>query len=120
MPRGRKKKEPIESAFIAMGDNAAADFKGFCQRIDDIEEEMKGLRMQKKEIFNKAKENGYNTGPFKEVLKQRKLEDATRIAFTHEVDNMKKALGMLDLFEYAESKDAHASATEDEANELAA
>lgn len=120
MARQKKLKIPVESAFLTMGDNASAVLKGYVNDLDALQEKIRELGKLKKDVFIKAKANGFNTKPLKEVMRRREMEEATRLAFTHEVSQMEKALGMLPLFEYADSLDNGGRASEDEANELAA
>lgn len=116
MARGKKK--PVESAFLTLGSNASAVLKGYVDNLDALDEKIQELGKQKKDIFLTAKNNGFNTKPLKEIMRRRKLADATRISFAEELLSMEKALGMLPLFEYADSLDSTGKSTEQEADDL--
>ena len=66
----------------------------YCERIERIEEEKKALQNDIKEIFDEAKNRGFDKKALKEVLKRRKMDanDARELDFSVEV--YKKALGM--------------------------
>lgn len=64
------------------------------ERIEHIDEEIKSLRNDQKEIFEEAKSAGFDVKAMKEMLKLRKKDDQTREEEEFILDVYKKALGM--------------------------
>jgi uncharacterized protein (UPF0335 family) len=52
--------------------------RAFVERIEHVEEEIKGLNEAKKEIFDEAKGEGYDVKVLKEVIKLRKQDKKDR------------------------------------------
>ncbi len=57
---------------------AGQRLRAFVERIEHIEEEIKGLNEAKKEIFDEAKGEGYDVKILKEVIRLRKQEQKER------------------------------------------
>jgi uncharacterized protein (UPF0335 family) len=60
------------------GGVAGDQLRAFVQRIEHIEEEIKGLMDDKKEIFAEAKGEGFDVKILKEVIKIRKQDGKER------------------------------------------
>jgi len=57
---------------------AGNQLRAFVERIEHIEEEIKGLNEAKKEIFDEAKGEGYDVKILKEVIRLRKQDKKER------------------------------------------
>ena len=68
---------------------------GFVNRIENVEEEKRGLNEDLTEIYGESKDAGFEKKPLKEVVKLRRMDTADRIAHENTVDLYKRALGML-------------------------
>jgi uncharacterized protein (UPF0335 family) len=60
------------------GGVAGNRLRSFVERIETIEEEIKGLTEGKKEIFDEAKGEGYDVKILKEIIKLRKKDKKDR------------------------------------------
>ena len=60
------------------GGVAGDQLRAFVERIERIEEEIKGLNEDKKEIFDEAKNEGYDVKILKEVIRLRKQDKKDR------------------------------------------
>jgi uncharacterized protein (UPF0335 family) len=60
------------------GGVAGNQLRAFVERIERIEEEIKGLTDDKKEIFDEAKGEGYDIKILKEVIRLRKQDKKER------------------------------------------
>ena len=60
------------------GGVAGNQLRAFVERIEHIEEEIKGLSEDKKEIFDEAKNAGYDVKILKEVIRMRKQDKKER------------------------------------------
>ena len=60
------------------GGVAGDQLRAFVERIERIEEEIKGLNEDKKEIFDEAKGEGYDVKILKEVIRLRKQDQKER------------------------------------------
>ncbi|HEV2557864.1 MAG TPA: DUF2312 domain-containing protein [Microvirga sp.] len=60
------------------GGVAGNQLRAFVERIEHIEEEIKGLNEGKKEIFDEAKNEGYDVKILKEVIRLRKQDKKER------------------------------------------
>ncbi len=60
------------------GGVAGDQLRAFVERIERIEEEIKGLSEDKKEIFDEAKNEGYDVKILKEVIRLRKQDKKDR------------------------------------------
>ena len=60
------------------GGVAGDQLRAFVERIERIEEEIKGLNEDKKEIFDEAKGEGYDVKILKEVIRLRRQDKKDR------------------------------------------
>lgn len=114
-----KTQEQLSDGFERLGDNAAKVFQGFAGKVKELEEKKRVLIKEINNTYAEAKKNGFDTKPFKEVIRRQRMADATRIAFVEEVKKMENALGMLPLFEFAEQQDKAGQSTEADADAIA-
>ncbi len=61
-----------------IGHNAQAQLKAFIDRIENLEEEKKGLAEDVKEIYAQAKAIGFDTKIMRKVISLRKINRAER------------------------------------------
>ena len=57
---------------------AGQRLRSFVERVEQVEEEIRGLTEAKKEIFDEAKGEGYDVKVLKEVIRLRKQEQKER------------------------------------------
>jgi uncharacterized protein (UPF0335 family) len=57
---------------------AGQRLRSFVERVEQVEEEIRGLTEAKKEIFDEAKGEGYDVKILKEVIRLRKQEQKER------------------------------------------
>jgi uncharacterized protein (UPF0335 family) len=61
-----------------IGGVAGQRLRSFVERVEQVEEEIRGLTEAKKEIFDEAKGEGYDVKILKEVIRLRKQEQKER------------------------------------------
>ena len=66
----------------------------YFDRIERMEEEIKALRADLREIFNEAKGNGFDPKVMRQVLRLRKMNPADRAETEFLLESYKAALGM--------------------------
>ena len=59
---------------MPIGDNAAARLKGFCERVERLEEEKRGLANDIKDIKTEAKSVGFDVKTMNEMLRLRRMD----------------------------------------------
>lgn len=72
----------------------AARLLSLLERIERLDEEIKGLKNDQKEIFDEAKSANFDVKAMKEMLKLRKKDDHERQEEEFILDTYKQALGM--------------------------
>jgi len=76
-------------------DSVAQDqLRAFVERIERIEEEIKALNDDKREIYAEAKGNGFDTKALKIVIKERRQDHNERMELEAVLDLYRSALGM--------------------------
>ena len=82
-----------------LGDNsgAADQLRLFIERVENLEEEKKGLADDIKDVYSEAKSMGWDVKIMREIIKIRKMESDARNEHFALLDTYTKALG-LDLF----------------------
>lgn len=76
-----------------IGDNSNGQLRSIIERIERIEEEVKSLNDDKKEIYAEAKGNGYDPRALRELIKERKQDQAKRDEIEAIKDIYRNALG---------------------------
>lgn len=66
----------------------------YFDRIEHMEEEIKAMRADLREIFNEAKGNGFDPKVMRQVLRLRKMNPADRAETEFLLESYKAALGM--------------------------
>lgn len=77
-----------------MAEIDASKLLSYVERIERLNEEVKGLQTDIKEIYEEAKSNGYDVKALKAIIALRKLDDAEREEAETVLDVYKAALGM--------------------------
>ena len=77
-----------------MGEIDASKLLSYVERVEHLNEEVKALQTDIKEIYEEAKSNGYDVKALKAIIALRKLDDAEREEAETVLDVYKAALGM--------------------------
>ena len=72
----------------------ASKLLSYVERVERLNEEVKVLQTDIKEIYEEAKSNGYDVKALKAIISLRKLDDAEREEAETVLDVYKAALGM--------------------------
>ena len=77
-----------------MAEIDASKLLSYVERVEHLNEEVKALQTDIKEIYEEAKSNGYDVKALKAIIALRKLEEAEREEAETVLDVYKAALGM--------------------------
>ena len=77
-----------------MAEIDASKLLSYVERVERLNEEVKALQTDIKEIYEEAKSNGYDVKALKAIISLRKLDDAEREEAETVLDVYKAALGM--------------------------
>ena len=77
-----------------MAEIDASKLLSYVERVERLNEEVKALQTDIKEIYDEAKSNGYDVKALKAIVALRKLDDAEREEAETVLDVYKAALGM--------------------------
>lgn len=77
-----------------MAEIDASKLLSYVERVERLNEEVKALQTDIKEIYEEAKSNGYDVKALKAIIALRKLDDAEREEAETVLDVYKAALGM--------------------------
>ena len=77
-----------------MAEIDASKLLSYVERIERLNEEVKALQTDIKEIYDEAKSNGYDVKALKAIIALRKLDEAEREEAETVLDVYKAALGM--------------------------
>ena len=78
-----------------MSDIVAADeLRQYIERIERIEEEMDGIKQDRKDVYMEAKAVGFDTKTLRKIIRLRKLDKDTRDHEEAMLDTYKAALGL--------------------------
>jgi uncharacterized protein (UPF0335 family) len=69
--------------------------KALVERIETVNEEIKGLSDDRNDIFSEAKGNGFDTKALRKIIALRKLSSEDRAEQEQILDTYLQALGML-------------------------
>ena len=72
----------------------ASKLLSYVERVERLNEEVKALQTDIKEIYEEAKSNGYDVKALKAIIALRKLDEAEREEAETVLDVYKAALGM--------------------------
>jgi uncharacterized protein (UPF0335 family) len=73
---------------------AADQLRSIIERVERIEEEMEGPRLDRKEIYTEAKSNGFDTKAIRKIVRIRKMDRAKRQEEEAILDMYLTALGI--------------------------
>lgn len=94
-----------------------AHLRSFVARIERLEEEIKALNDDKKEVYAEAKGTGFDTKIIKQIIKIRRMDKDDLDEQETMLDVYKRALGMLPDFESGPNVAPHVRAPAHEAAE---
>ena len=77
-----------------MAEIDALKLLSYVERVEHLNEEVKALQTDIKEIYEEAKSNGYDVKALKAIIALRKLDEAEREEAETVLDVYKAALGM--------------------------
>lgn len=77
------------------GHNSNQQLKSLVERIETINEEIKGLSDDRGDIFSEAKGNGFDTKVLRKIIALRKLSSEDRAAQDQILETYLNALGMV-------------------------
>ena len=77
-----------------MSEIDASKLLSYVERVERLNEEVKALQTDIKEIYEEAKSNGYDVKALKAIIALRKLDDAEREEAETVLEVYKAALGM--------------------------
>ena len=77
-----------------MAEIDASKLLSYVERVEHLNEEVKALQTDIKEIYEEAKSNGYDVKALKAIIAPRKLDEAEREEAETVLDVYKAALGM--------------------------
>ena len=77
-----------------MAEIDASKLLSYVERVEHLNEEVKALQTDIKEIYEEAKPNGYDVKALKAIIALRKLDEAEREEAETVLDVYKAALGM--------------------------
>lgn len=72
----------------------AEQLRLFIERIERLEEEEKGIRDDKKDVYSEAKSQGYDAKIMAQIVRLRKMSQDDRQAMEAILDTYKSALGL--------------------------
>lgn len=83
--------------------NATDDkLRGLIERVERLDEEIKGLQSDRSDVFAEAKGQGYDTKIMKDIIRYRKMKPDDQRYWDDVFETYKLALGMGDLVQRAE------------------
>lgn len=74
---------------------AHEQLRSFIERLERLDEEKRALAEDMKELFAQAKSTGFDVKAIKQILKERRQDEAERRDFEAIVDTYRHALGQL-------------------------
>lgn len=77
-----------------IGGNSKGQLRSLVERVERLEEEIKGLNGDKKEVYAEAKGAGFDTKIIKRVVALRRLDSSERMEQDSLLDIYLQALGM--------------------------
>jgi uncharacterized protein (UPF0335 family) len=79
---------------MAEGHVSSEQLRLFMERIERLEEEEKGIRDDKKDVYSEAKSQGYDTKIMRVIIKLRRMTKDDRDEMDAILDTYKTALGL--------------------------
>jgi uncharacterized protein (UPF0335 family) len=80
---------------VDQGHNSNAQLKSIVERIERLDEEIKGLRDDQKDVYAEAKGNGYDVKVLRKVVAIRRQDPDARAEQETILETYMQALGML-------------------------
>ena len=88
-----------------VGGVAADQLRSIIERVERLEEDKANIAIDIREVLSEAKGNGYSVPTIKQILKLRKKDASEREEEETLLETYMKAMGMLPLFEDADTDD---------------
>lgn len=82
-----------ESASI--GDNAKQKLRSIVERVENLDEQIKGLRSDQKDIYQEAKSSGFDLKAIRTIVRMRTMDDEKRRNEEAVLESYMMALGMI-------------------------
>lgn len=79
---------------MAEGNVSAEQLRLFIERVERLEEEEKGIRDDKRDVYSEMKSNGYDVKIVRQIVRLRKMETHDRQEMEALLDTYKSALGI--------------------------
>lgn len=80
---------------IEVGHNSNGQLKAIVERIENVNEQIKGLTDDRGDIFKEATGNGFDAKALRKIIALRKLSADDRAAQEHILETYMNALGMI-------------------------
>jgi len=90
-----KKKATPPDPIVTNGESGAEQLRLLIERIERIEEEEKGIKDDKKDVYAEAKATGWDVKGIRTIIALRKTEKHHRDEFEAILDTYKSALGLI-------------------------
>ncbi|RJF94146.1 DUF2312 domain-containing protein [Sphingomonas cavernae] len=91
--RGKKKRH-VPDPIKANPESAAQQLRLFIERLERMDEEIRGMQDDRKDVLNEAKANGYDTKTIGTILKLRQLDPNNRMEAEALLETYKASLGI--------------------------
>lgn len=78
-----------------IGNNSAAQLRSIIDRVENLNEQIKALQEDRKEIYTEAKGNGYDPRAIKAIVRKRAEDAGKRAEIESLVEAYEHALGFL-------------------------
>jgi len=93
----------IQASGVFAQDTAPNQLRTIVERIERMNEEVKAIADDVKDIYSEAKSNGYDVKILRKIVAMRKKDENTRLEEESVMEAYMAALGMLPLFERDET-----------------
>lgn len=93
-PANADAKEAIGGMFAQPATDTGQRLKLFIERVERLDEEIKGLNEDKSDVFQKMKSDGFDTKTVKRIIKLRKMEPQARQEAEALLQTYMNAIGM--------------------------
>jgi uncharacterized protein (UPF0335 family) len=79
---------------MAEGNVAADELRLLIERVERLDEEIKGLNDDKRDVYGEAKARGYDTKTMKQIVRLRKMDTHARQEADALLETYRQALGL--------------------------
>lgn len=92
-----KKDKPAEKGHNRVGNVNAEQLQSIIDRVENLQEDKKGVADDIRDVFNEAKGNGFDVKTIREIIKLRAMDAQEREEKDALISAYQRALGMLAL-----------------------